>query len=268
MRYLLLCIFMGVLLLGCGQSGGEDVFTEPQQAEMIETLREYGYPQEIIDRMEPALKEQICREGVRFYGANIVYEREDGLGRYDRVREFTYVGPADGQEVAIEEIPQEYDFCLALVVGVCYQDGELEHILCSVNYEWHTLPEERREDTFLLTWDGEVLWKVSDSCPCSWSQISEDGRREGLGFDPETDNFEYGRSEWETNMEVASGKIQGFTGSGWVQLRPVESAWQTMELTALRGTYRYERKTTFMHQGTHFDADLKISLPQEREETQ
>ena len=185
-RYLaiLVVLLMGLIVNGCLQEDPEVLAEEAaRQARWRETLLEYGYPEIVIEEMEPVLKEQICRDQVYFHSAEVRYKSSN---RGEREVVLTYVGPSSHVEHPFreKEMP-EYDLCTMLVTGVCHvdgqPDGELEHILCSFLYRWENLPEDREEDELHITWDGDLLWSLDDSFWVSWSQITKEGRREELG---------------------------------------------------------------------------------------
>ena len=254
---LLISLMISTILAACG--GGEVEMESNPPDSMSQTLLDYGWPQIVINAMEPALKEQICRDQVTFYSAQIRWCQEDGRP----VKEFFYTGYNLGEEDPLtdHEIP-DYDFCLILAVGTCYQDGKLEHFLCSLNYEWHALPEDRKEDSFQVTWDPELMRAVYESVCCGWSQISKNQYKEGLGSMLAMDTPRAQVAEWATCLaEGDRWGIQGLAGSGWLQLWIPEGIEDLPADTTLRGTYMYEKKNMYVHEGQNFDVNLRLMIP-------
>lgn len=266
---LLLCLWLGMIGSGCRQEDPEALATEAaRQAQWKETLLDYGYPEIVIDEMEPVLKEQICRDQVYFHSAEIRYM---SLDQGIRDTELVYVGPSDHVEhpFAQREMP-EYDICTMLVAGVCYKDGErdgeLEHILCSFLYRWDTLPKDRQEDSLQITWDGDLLWSVDNSFWRSWSQIRKDGRREGLGADNRASSLSSGMAKWYTRIcDLDRFGVQGMAGAIWVQLCPVEGADLTKQWPRLKGSYIYEGSIGWVNEYRAYDVLLDLRFFSEEE---
>lgn len=263
---LVFLIMMGIWITfvcaGCRQEDPEALAAEEsRQAQWRATMLEYGYPNIVIDDMEPAVKEQICRDQVYFHSAEVNYYRMDEGGRDTSL---FYVGPSDHVEYPdMEGETSDYDLRTMLVAGTSHRNGELEYILCSFHYDWNTMPKDRKEDMLEITWDKDLLWSVDDSFGRSWSQIHKSGRREGLGVDHGAANLSSGNAKWYTEIrDLDRWGIQGMAGATWVQLRPLNGVDLTKEWPRLSGAYIYEENINagLGMSVQHYDAQLQLRL--------
>ena len=263
-RYLTIVVVLlvGLMVSGCRQQDPQALAEEAtRQAQWRETLLEYGYPEIVIEEMEPVLKEQICRDQVYFHSAEVRYMSSN---HGEREVVLTYVGPSGHVEHPFREKEEpEYDFCGMLVTGICYVDGqlggELEHILCSFLYRWENLPEDREEDELQITWDGDLLWSLDDSFWVSWSQITKEGRREGLGANNRAARVGRGTATSYTRFRYMDRfGVQGLAGAVWLQLRPLEGVDLTKDWPRIQGSYQYQCEKGWMNEYQAYDVSLDL----------
>ena len=111
-----------------------------------------GYPQAVLDAMNPKAKESIYyNSGLTFNAACIiVYDEET-----DRSQDYAIQA---GQPIPYGQIPAS-DLGLAWVIS---NDGE-DYLNIQVSYEWHSTPVFRFQDPIALSWDGSEFAMVDDT---------------------------------------------------------------------------------------------------------
>ena len=145
-----------VLVVMCsGSVSYADISPAPcsmSEEDMDAALVTRGYPQAVLDAMNPKAKESIYyNSGLTFNAACIiVYDEETG-------RSQDYAIQA-GQPMPYGQIPAS-DLGLAWVIS---NDGE-DYLNVQVSYEWHSTPVFRFQDPIALSWDGSEFAMVDDT---------------------------------------------------------------------------------------------------------
>ena len=132
---------------GCPSAPG------PSQEVLLDAaLAARGYPQPVLDSMNPKAKEALSlNSNLTFHAACIVvYDGETGRSRDYSVQA--------GQPLPVSQIPAS-DLGLAWVIS---NDGE-DCLNVQFSYEWHSMPAFRFQDPIALSWDGEQFAMVDDT---------------------------------------------------------------------------------------------------------
>lgn len=111
-----------------------------------------GYPQLVLDSMNPKAKETIYLNSDLTFNAAcvIVYDEETGQSQDYSIQA--------GQPMPYGQIPTS-DLGLAWVIS---NDGE-DYLNVQFSYEWHSMPAFRFQDPIALSWDGEKFAMVDDT---------------------------------------------------------------------------------------------------------
>ena len=122
------------------------------EEDMDAALVTRGYPQAVLDAMNPKAKESIYyNSGLTFNAACIIVYNEET----DRSQDYAIQA---GQPIPYGQIPAS-DLGLAWVIS---NDGE-DYLNVQVSYEWHSTPVFRFQDPIALSWDGSEFAMVDDT---------------------------------------------------------------------------------------------------------
>lgn len=111
-----------------------------------------GYPQVVLDSMNPKAKESIYYNSDLTFNAAciIVYDEETGQSQDYAIQA--------GQPMPYGQIPTS-DLGLAWVIS---NDGE-DYLNVQFSYEWYSTPVFRFQDPIALSWDGSKFAMVDDT---------------------------------------------------------------------------------------------------------